>query len=159
MYQSASPSYSGKCRLVHALSCHDHRVPSDYIRAVSIAAPFVMIAVMHDARLWCCILTPPPLPPPPPPPHPALTILIQVPPRQDYTSEGIPVASLAVVLAGSGKACDSMGREQDLCEGVALFVPARSSITLHSTGTKDYLWVCFARSNLNYDEHVENRVP
>lgn len=86
--------------------------------------------------------------------HSSLHFLkVQVPPGESYTAlgdGGIPVASLGIVLGGSGHACDvSTGRLQDLCPGVTLFIPAKTKLVLQSEGP-DFLWVCMARSNLNY---------
>ena len=71
----------------------------------------------------------------------------QIPPQQEYSTEPASVAALAIVLTGSGSACDGSSR-QKLCGGVAFFVPARTSIVYASTGTEG-LWLCLARSNLN----------
>lgn len=78
----------------------------------------------------------------------------QIPPHQEYSTEPASVAALAIVLNGTGFACDGTSR-QKLCGGVAFFVPARTPILYTSTGTEG-LWLCLARSNLNHGSGEES---
>ena len=78
----------------------------------------------------------------------AMRVSAQIPPHREYSTEPASVAALAIVLTGTGFACDGTSR-QKLCGGVAFFVPARTPIIYTSTGS-DRLWLCLARSNLNH---------
>lgn len=84
---------------------------------------------------------------------PRLPLPLQVPPHEEYTAESAPVAALAIVLAGDGHTYDGNGRHT-LRGGMSFFVPARTTVVYTSTGTED-LWVCMARSNLNYGRGAE----
>lgn len=77
-----------------------------------------------------------------------MRVSAQIPPHREYSTEPASVAALAIVLTGTGFACDGTSR-QKLCGGVAFFVPARTPIIYTSTGS-DRLWLCLARSNLNH---------
>eukprot|EP00752_Nemacystus_decipiens_P004477 g4089.t1 len=77
---------------------------------------------------------------------------IEVPHGREYATPPAPVAALAIVMAGTGFACDGNGRQR-LCRGAAFFVPARTPIVYanNSAGARETLWVCLARSNLHYN--------
>lgn len=78
-----------------------------------------------------------------------------MPHGREYATPPAPVAALAIVMAGTGFACDGNGRQR-LCRGVAFFVPARTPVVYDNTsaGARDKLWVCLARSNLHYKRHT-----
>ncbi|CAN0117980.1 unnamed protein product [Ectocarpus sp. 6 AP-2014] len=81
---------------------------------------------------------------------------IQVPHGQEYATPPAPVAALAVVMAGTGFACAGNGRQR-LCRGMAFFVPAETTVvyTNSCVAGEAALWVCLARSNINYPEGCE----
>lgn len=95
----------------------------------------------------------------------------QVPHGREYAAPPAPVAALAIVMAGGGFACDG-SRRQALCRGASFFVPARTAVVYSNNNNNNHaaeeggagaeaegagegasratLWVCLARSNLNY---------
>ncbi|CAM9582717.1 unnamed protein product [Ectocarpus fasciculatus] len=82
---------------------------------------------------------------------------IQVPHGQEYATPPAPVAALAIVMAGTGFARAGNGR-QKLCRGRAFFVPAGTTVVYTNSsvaGEAAALWVCLARSNINYAEGCE----
>lgn len=87
---------------------------------------------------------------------------VQVPHGQEYATPPVPVAALAIVMAGAGFACDGKGRQR-LCRGVAIFIPAKTAVVYSNTGVDPVgaagggkaLWVCLARSNLYHSSGGE----
>lgn len=80
----------------------------------------------------------------------------QVPYGQEYATPPAPVAALAIVMAGTGFACAGNGKQR-LCRGMAFFVPAETTVvyTNSSVAGESALWVCLARSNINYPDGCE----
>ncbi|CAM9597545.1 unnamed protein product [Ectocarpus sp. 12 AP-2014] len=81
---------------------------------------------------------------------------IQVPHGQEYATPPAPVAALAIVMAGTGLACAGNGTQR-LCRGMAFFVPAEATVvyTNSCVAGEAALWVCLARSNINFPEGCE----
>ncbi|CAM9106154.1 unnamed protein product [Scytosiphon promiscuus] len=86
---------------------------------------------------------------------------IEVPYGQEYATPPVSVAALAIVMAGTGSACDGNGRQR-LCRGVSVFVPANTPVVYSNTRIDtvavaggEALWVCLARSNLCHSEGGE----
>ncbi|CAM9293352.1 unnamed protein product [Choristocarpus tenellus] len=73
---------------------------------------------------------------------------IMVPAGEEYSTPTLPVASLGIVLEGRGSGCDGL-TSQKVWPGVVVFIPARTPVTLTSTGGT-LLRMCLAHTNMNY---------
>ena len=78
-----------------------------------------------------------------------------MPHGREYATPPAPVAALAIVMAGTGFACDGNGKQR-LYRGVASFVPARTPVVYanNSAIAGETLWVCLARSNLHFNRQA-----